>query len=74
MKRLKNQKDPSLPFKVIPQTAERLLSITCDRSGATNSVNFMKVSLDTIVEALGENRLSPQNKFFSTKNVFQINW
>ena len=48
-----NRKDPKVNLEVIPQTDERFSSITYGRIRSIDSMNFMKMSLGTIVKAKG---------------------
>ena len=58
-----NRKDPSVPFKIIAQTNESFLSITHVRSRNMDPMNFRKMKLDTIVNALGNDEIRIQKNF-----------
>ena len=53
-KELLNRKDPSVPFSFLPKTDEWETSITYGRLRIIGSFTFLNMSLDTVVEALGE--------------------
>ena len=52
IKELINRKAPKVNFKVIPQTDEKLISITSGRLGIIDPINFMKMSLDKLGKAM----------------------
>ena len=51
-KELHKGKHPSVPFKVVPQIDERYIPSTDSPLRFTDSMNFMRMSFGTIVEAL----------------------
>ena len=62
------RKDPCLPFKVIPQTDERFISITYGQLGLLDSMNFIKISPDTVVKPLD------LDEFVQSKTVLREEW
>ena len=53
LEEVKYQKDLSVPFETFLKTDERFTTVAFGHLRSIGSLNFMKMRLDTVVEALG---------------------
>ena len=67
------RKDSNISFTVVPKAAGNFITFTHGRVKFFISMSFKKMSHDLLVNAVGKNKLSLQNKFVHDKIVLRDN-